>query len=244
MVSANLIRDDLFSILWNTNAAPNNIQQTVEVNNLTKVFKFCQLSYTRNGVDAILEIEIHFSDTPKPIQMENILVEASKNGIKKKMSITRQSEKWTTSWTETTCPSCYSETLCLQCKAKPTDAGLCFEIVIDLAPVGFLQKLSHQPVIDHLLNLWKTKTLADVEFQCHGKSIKAHTLILASGSPVMAAMFENELKEKEERVINISEIKPNIFENLLEYIYTGDAAVENEVEDVAELLVAADRYVH
>jgi hypothetical protein len=103
-------------------------------------------------------------------------------------------------------------------------------------------KKGSQHVLDHLLNLWKTKTLADVEFQCDGKSIKAHTLILASGSPVLAAMFENDFKEKHEKTVDIVDIKANIFENLLQYIYTGEVALETEVEDVTELLVAAEKY--
>jgi hypothetical protein len=67
-------------------------------------------------------------------------------------------------------------------------------------------------------------------------------LILASGSPILAAMFENDFKEKQERVAHITDIKANIFENLLQYIYTGDASLETEVEDAAELLIAADKY--
>jgi hypothetical protein len=67
-------------------------------------------------------------------------------------------------------------------------------------------------------------------------------LILASGSPVLAAMFENDFEEKQKRIANITDIKANIFENLLQHIYTGEVALETEVEDVAELLIAADKY--
>jgi hypothetical protein len=235
MASAQQIRDGLFSISWNTTAAPNNQQQIVEVKNLMDVLKFCKLSFTRNGVTAILEMEINFSNTTKPIKTENIFVEVSKNGIKQKMTMNQS--KWTTSWTEKSCQYCHSHTQCTQCAVKPT---IGFEILIDLTP-GSLKKGSLH-VLDHLLNLWKTKTLADVEFQCDGKSIKAHTLILASGSPVLAAMFENDFKEKHEKTVDIVDIKANIFENLLQYIYTGEVALETEVEDVTELLVAAEKY--
>jgi speckle-type POZ protein len=235
--SAHKIRDDLFSISWNTTAPPPHQQKQIsEVKNLMDVFKFCKLSFTRNGVNAVLEMEIQFSDTTKPIKTENIFVEVSKNGVKQKM--TTSQTKWTASWIEN-CQYCHTYTQCSQCRVNPV-ASIFFEILIDLTP-GSPKKTS-QPLLDHLLNLWKTKTLADVKFQCDGKSIKAHTLILASGSPVLAAMFENDFKEKQERVVNITDIKANIFENLLQYIYTGEVALETEVEDAAELLIAADKY--
>nr|CAH0109774.1 unnamed protein product [Daphnia galeata] len=151
--------------------------------------------------------------------------------------MTLSQSKWTTTWNEKSCQYCQSHTKCSQCAVVPTFG---FEILIDLTP-GFLKEGS-QNVINHLLNLWKTKALADVEFHCNGTSIKAHTLILASGSPVLAAMFKNDFKENQDKVVNIEDIKANIFENLLQYIYTGKADLENEVEDVTELLVAADKY--
>jgi speckle-type POZ protein len=236
MASAKKIRNGLFSISFYI-AYNNGQQQITEVKNLNKVIQFCKLSYVRNGVNAVLEMEIQFSDTTKPIKTESLLVEASKNGVKQKMAINQS--KWTASWKDQTCQYCHSHSYCSQCRVNPL-ATTAFEILIDLTP-GSLKNGS-QHILDHLLNLWKTKTLADVEFQCDGKSIKAHTLILASGSPILAAMFENDFKEKQERVANITDIKANIFENLLKYIYTGETALETEVEDVADLLVAADKY--
>jgi len=240
--SAKQIRDSLFLFSWNTRVvAPVKQNQTVEIKNLIGDFKFCQLSYKMNGVNAILEMKIRFSNATKPIEKEKMIVEISENGSKKqKMEISQS--KWTASWDEKTCyySHCYRwYSRSTHCGVIPT-VGISFEILIDLTP-GSLKKGS-QHVLDHLLNLWKTKTLADVEFQCSGKSIKAHTLILASGSPILAAMFENDFEEKHKRVAIITDIKANILENLLQYIYTGEVALETEVEDVADLLVAADKY--
>ncbi len=209
----------------------------MDVTNLTDVYKFCKLGFTRDGSYAILEMEIQFSNATKSIEMGKILVEVSKNGVKQKM--TTSQSKWTASWNDN-CHYCHSHSRCSQCGGNSA-AAIVFEILIDLTPGTSLKKGS-QHVLDHLLNLWRTKTLADVEFQCDGKSIKAHTLILASGSPVLAAMFENDFKEKPKKVANITDIKANIFENLLKYIYTGEVALETEVKDVAGLLVAADKY--
>ena len=118
-----------------------------------------------------------------------------------------------------------------------------FEIVIDLThSVVSLKKEKNKEskyVLDHLLNLWTNKTLADVSFKCKERSIKAHTLIVASGSPIMAAMF-NDFKENRERVVEIEEIEGDVFERLLRYIYTGET--DFAIGNADKLLVAADMY--
>lgn len=98
-----------------------------------------------------------------------------------------------------------------------------------------------QHVLDHLLNLWNTKTLSDVTFKCKNSNIKAHTLILASGSPVLAAMFQHNFKESQEKIVLIKDTNPIVFEELLCYIYTGNFNSGRNV-DVSELFVAADKY--
>jgi hypothetical protein len=211
----------------------------VKVKKLSGVFKYCTLIFTKNGVNSVLTMKICFKNGTKPIEKEKILVELSQNGVKQLMKTIK------TKWKPSSVTSPYSHYYSWHILGTNPIFGnptieICFEILIDLTP-GSLKKGS-QHVLDHLLNLWKTKTLADVEFQCNGKSIKAHTLILASGSPVLAAMFENDFEEKQKRIANITDIDANIFENLLQHIYTGEVALETEVEDVAELLIAADKY--
>lgn len=119
--------------------------------------------------------------------------------------------------------------------------GLNFEILIDLTDCSaFASTKQSKYVLEHLSNLWTNKTLADVTFKCKERTIKAHTLIVASGSPVMAAMFQNNFKENRERVVEINEIAANVFEDLLRYIYTGETDFRNM--EVDKLLVAADMY--
>lgn len=91
-----------------------------------------------------------------------------------------------------------------------------------------------------LSNLWEEKNLSDVTFKFANKTIEAHTLILASSSPVLAAMFQHGFQENRERVVEIQDIAPNVFESLLRYIYTG--GVDFKCVDAAELMVAADKY--
>ncbi len=119
--------------------------------------------------------------------------------------------------------------------------GLFFEFTIDVNPSSLiLMKTESKHLIEDMRNLWENKTLSDVTFKCKEKSIEAHTVIITARSPVMAAMFQHDFKENKEKVVEVTDIKPNVFEQLLLYIYTGDAELEKV--DVAELLVAADKY--
>jgi hypothetical protein len=238
MTSAQKIRDSLFSISWSIRPTANNYQYTVEVIN-PDIFRFCRLSFVNNGLQGVvLDIEIQFSKTVEPVNMEKILVQASKNGVEKTMTLSQPKSKWTSLWIEQPCHYCHSHNQCSECANITPVVG--FEILIDLTP-GSLKEESKYAVLQHL-NLWNTKTLSDVTFNCKRKSIEAHTWILAPGSPVFAAMFQNDFKEKQDKVVEITDIEANIFENLLKYIYTGETTLETEVEDVAELLVAADKY--
>ena len=92
----------------------------------------------------------------------------------------------------------------------------------------------------HLENLWKKKTFADVLFKIDGQEIQAHTLLVSSGSPVLAAMFQNDFKENRERVVEIDDIEADVMEHLLRFLYTG--LVDQEKVDVRKLLIAADKY--
>ncbi|XP_031785759.1 speckle-type POZ protein B [Nasonia vitripennis] len=84
------------------------------------------------------------------------------------------------------------------------------------------------------------KEYCDMSFLVDGKTFKAHKCILAKESPVFDAMFKIDMKEKLLNEVIIEDIRPDIFEKLLRYMYVG------EVEDIqaiaVELLVAADKY--
>lgn len=123
-----------------------------------------------------------------------------------------------------------------------------FEILIDLKPnAGFVSvKKSEKHVLDHLSKLWENKMLADVTIKCGEKLVRAHTTILASGSPVLAAMFQNNFQEKQKSMVVIKDMESNVLENLLCFIYTGEADMlkngDYQYGTVADLLIAADKY--
>ena len=55
------------------------------------------------------------------------------------------------------------------------------------------------------------------------------------------AMFESDMKEKHENEIEIKDIKFDVLQELLRFIYCGK--IENFETLVIELLVVADKYV-
>ena len=183
----------------------------------------------------------------KIFELETILIHVTKDYRIKQKMILNQS-KWTATWdvpngitnARQLCQRCIPHIYCDYCGGKIPHN---FNILIDLIPDSVISlKRGSQHVLDHLSNLWNTKTLSDVTFNCKKNSIKAHTLILASGSPVLAAMFQHNFKENHEKVVLIKEIEPNVFEELLCYIYTGRFNGSGRNVDVAELFIAADKY--
>jgi hypothetical protein len=262
MASANKIKEGLLHIIWDATYTPsdhfhgfhkvgknteNPTQTQVDVSTLTDVVDSflltCQITEDKQ---IVLEIQILSRvgrKNKKPIKLESrpILIHATKERLQQKMTINEQL-KWTATWDAPInigCKRCITPIRCNYCgKENP----LIFHILIDLTPDSVISsKNGSQHVLDHLLNLWNTKTLSDVTFNCKENNIKAHTLILASGSPVLAAMFQHNFKENQEKVVKIKDINPDVFEELLYYIYTGKFNSGRNV-DVAELFVAADKY--
>jgi hypothetical protein len=116
--------------------------------------------------------------------------------------------------------------------------GVVFDVVIDF------NHLQHHSVktrsTQHLLNLCNNPENADVTFNFENQTLRGHTCILSSGSPVLVAMFKHNFKENVEKVVEIADIKWNIFAALLRFLYTGETDLEN-ADAAAELLVAADK---
>ena len=113
------------------------------------------------------------------------------------------------------------------------------KVVIDFGPQ---MRKGEANVLENLGRLLKDGTGSDVNFIAQGEVISAHTLIIQGGSPVLAAMFQHEMTESSSRSVVIKDLEPNIFRQLLHYLYTGDAP-KLEDEDITEpLFIAADKY--
>ncbi|XP_063153921.1 actin-binding protein IPP isoform X1 [Candoia aspera] len=80
----------------------------------------------------------------------------------------------------------------------------------------------------------------DVQLQVGEGAYKVHRLVLAASSSYFAALFAGGMKESSKDVVQILGVDANIFQILLEFIYTGIVSINES--NVQELIVAADMF--
>ncbi|KAM0954172.1 putative chromatin remodeling & transcription regulator BTB-POZ family [Dioscorea sansibarensis] len=84
-------------------------------------------------------------------------------------------------------------------------------------------------------------TLSDVTFLVEGKRFYAHRIALLASSDAFRAMFDGGYREKDARDIEIPNIKWEVFELMMRFIYTGSVTVTRDIAQ--DLLRAADQYL-
>ncbi|XP_037052171.1 speckle-type POZ protein-like [Bradysia coprophila] len=124
-------------------------------------------------------------------------------------------------------------------------AVLQVELKYKLDPITFQKRHCNintkLQLADQYSSLLDDATHSDFTFIVKGKSFKVHKNILASVSETMRAMFASQYKETIEGVCRVDHIKPNIFQNMLQFIYAG--VIPANLEDVSvDLYKAADYY--
>ncbi|XP_035375769.1 actin-binding protein IPP isoform X2 [Electrophorus electricus] len=78
----------------------------------------------------------------------------------------------------------------------------------------------------------------DVRLLVGGRAFQVHRLVLAASGPYFAALFSGAMSEAHEEEVHLAGVEAEVFEVLLEFIYTG--SIDVNVENVQELMVAAD----
>ena len=148
---------------------------------------------------------------------------------------------WKTSF-KCSYPTRCANGVCLCNYCANSSSAFKFEVAVHFSKPGSILGEGEKNVLTHLSQLLEDQTLSDVTFQVQGESIKAHSILVSAGSPVLAAMFQQDFIEKHTRDVKIQDTKAKVFKQLLRYIYTGKAP-EIGNEDIArDLLVAADKY--
>jgi speckle-type POZ protein len=84
---------------------------------------------------------------------------------------------------------------------------------------------------------------SDVNFNIVDRQFPAHKNILATRSKVFAAMFKHPMKENSTNQIKIEDIQPEVFDQLLRFIYTGRVSTATMETMAAGLFIAADKYL-
>ncbi|XP_032222942.1 speckle-type POZ protein [Nematostella vectensis] len=92
----------------------------------------------------------------------------------------------------------------------------------------------------HMGNLLDNATFSDTVLIAGGREFKAHKAILAARSPVFSAMFEHEMEESRKGRVEILDIDPDVFQEMLKFVYTGNTPQIQGMAD--DLLAAADKY--
>ncbi|UYV69891.1 SPOPL [Cordylochernes scorpioides] len=89
-------------------------------------------------------------------------------------------------------------------------------------------------------SLLESPKFSDVVLKAGGYTVQAHKNILAARSPVFAAMFEHDMKENKENLVEIEDMEPEVLEEMVRFIYTEQSP---KLYSMAErLLPAADKY--
>lgn len=96
--------------------------------------------------------------------------------------------------------------------------------------------------LDDYSKLFENSLFTDATINVKGHSFRVHKAIIAARCSFFYALFnpESGLKEQKEGIAEINDISVDVFREVLRFIYTGK--VENITENVADLLIAADKY--
>jgi BTB/POZ domain len=111
-----------------------------------------------------------------------------------------------------------------------------FQLILEFDPPK-----AEGEVLTRVFELPDNRSVADVEFLVKGQVFDAHSVIVTSATPVMAQMLKDtSCKENPVSLIVIEDVEPNVFREVLRYMYTG---VAPDFKEMAEpLLKAAHKF--
>lgn len=112
--------------------------------------------------------------------------------------------------------------------------------------IKFYQSVGEINAHRQFTNLYVNQLNCDVTFSFdeinEDEPIGGHVFLLSARSSIFAAMFHGEMQETSTRKVCIKDIKPDIFKQLLHYIYSGRTSTKLSEENAQPLFVAADMY--
>lgn len=106
---------------------------------------------------------------------------------------------------------------------------------------GYYQNTSREKEFDSFERLFINKDFSDVtvNLTAEKKSFKLHKCILSTRSTVFETIFKN-MKDKNQAIVQIKDVKYDILQELFRFIYTGK--INEAKESMGELLSAAEKY--
>ncbi|XP_046455345.1 speckle-type POZ protein B-like [Daphnia pulex] len=102
---------------------------------------------------------------------------------------------------------------------------------------------SDRLVVAELEELFETTKFSDIIFNVRGRQFKAHKSILVARSKYFDAMFEHPTKENLTNRIEVEDVEPAVFHEILRFIYTGKVSESSMGKMPAGILAVADKYL-
>lgn len=96
---------------------------------------------------------------------------------------------------------------------------------------------------DDLGHLYESKEMSDLTIHVNGTDLRAHKIILAARCPVFKKMFNVDMKENNLNRVEVLDVEPEVFDEMLRFIYTGRSSLE-EVKGEKSDKIAADKTVN
>ncbi|XP_033738171.1 actin-binding protein IPP-like [Pecten maximus] len=94
--------------------------------------------------------------------------------------------------------------------------------------------------LESLYHLWEDDMFCDICIQVGSQTFKAHRIVLSAGCDYFKAMFECGLMEQKADCVEIHDMDPLVFRNLLNFIYTGKVDIKEE--NCQDVLAAANMF--
>jgi len=85
-----------------------------------------------------------------------------------------------------------------------------------------------------------SQDFTDVKVVCGDRMFECHQFMLSARSPVFRAMFQNDMKEKDTKRVDITDLSSEVVHDMLLFIYTG--GTPNIGKNAGDLIAAADKY--
>ncbi|KAK0083988.1 hypothetical protein PV325_007831, partial [Microctonus aethiopoides] len=95
---------------------------------------------------------------------------------------------------------------------------------------------------DRFKNFLITPDLSDMTIVIDETEFPVHKIILAAYSPVFLAMFKTDMTESVNKRVVITDIEPDIMDNVIEFMYTGAIDPIPKFNDLLSILEVADKY--
>lgn len=122
----------------------------------------------------------------------------------------------------------------------PPKIQLTFQIWIKFNTFGLGEM---NVLVNQLTDMFLYQTNCDVQFHLpRDQKIGGHIFILSARSDVFATMFKIDMQEAKTGIVDIKDIQPEIFKELLHFIYSGRTKESLTEETAQPLIIAAEKY--